>query len=223
MSSSEFNPTREILIAESKNSRIWINHASNFPSPEGLFKSFSENFDLKHMTNEKRIKELFHGRFISKTLIEVLSGQDPGWLPIGENGKPSLPENIRASLTHSGPWVATWVELKHDSKSRFLGIDLQTWIKEEDLRLLEEGFRRRSFEMPTGLLSFEPAQRITIVFSILETIQKILGNANAPFIPISKLNLLVEKNTWTLLDLPTFKISGFFETHSDYVLAFGST
>ncbi len=222
MSASGFKPTREIEPSFMQGSKIWINREDNLPTDPNAFQDFKSGFDLARMTNEKRIRELFHGRYVAKRLIENITGKDPGWLPIGENGKPVLPSQVLASFSHSGHWIAVWANLK-TPHVRSIGIDLQTWITEKEAKLLEEGFRRRSFNIPPPLLAFPLHERITIVFSILESIQKILGNANEAFIAISKMNLDVNPETkkWASLSHDSLKIEGTYEPNREFVLAYG--
>ena len=223
MTETTFKPTREIEPAILSGSKVWLNHERDLPTDASTFSEFKTGFDLKQMTNEKRVRELFHGRFVSKKLIERLTGKDPGWLPIGEKGKPVLPQNILASFSHSGPWIAVWAGTRPEH-TKAIGIDLQTWIPEREAALLDEGFRRRSFVFPKMLLALSKKERITIVFSILEAIQKILGNANEPFIAISKLELQVDPSlrTWSAQSCPNLSISGIYETTEDFALAYGS-
>lgn len=222
MKHSDFKPTQEIHLPHLVDSKIWINRSDNIPNDSKFFSDFSTAFNLTKITNDKRIRELFHGRFVSKSLITKITGEDPGWFPIGENGRPVLPSNILASFTHSQDWVAVWSLLKTENSPRSIGIDLQTWIPKSECLILQEGFRRRSFRMPVGIPSrFSIDQQFTIIFSILESIQKILGNANEAFISIDKLKLELSEKTWQLREHPKLNISGYYEACPDFVLTYG--
>jgi 4'-phosphopantetheinyl transferase EntD len=117
--------------------------------------------------SDRRIRELYLGRTAAQAAIREKFGIDPGWIPIGETGLPSLPRGVRASLSHSTIDGMSIAVVAVGSEPHVLGVDFEPILNEDTARKLE---RRFAEQLPRDARG---PQAMTELFTIYETIVKI--------------------------------------------------
>jgi 4'-phosphopantetheinyl transferase EntD len=117
--------------------------------------------------SDKRVRELYLGRTAAQAAIKEKFGIDPGWIPIGAAGLPSLPRGVRASLSHSTIDGVSIAAVAIGSEPEVLGVDFEPILNAETARKLERRFSERLPKDAQG------PQAMTELFTIYETVVKI--------------------------------------------------
>lgn len=154
------------LPPESKTSVFILSEAS-IGSREELDQFRDEFPGIDPSFSEKRVRELFLGRKCAQKAILEKFKIETGWIPVGGNGLPVLPQGVRASLSHSTIDGVAFAALALSQEPEIVGIDLEPILSEETARKLERRFGERvpkEDRTPEG---------ITELFTIYETIVKI--------------------------------------------------
>jgi 4'-phosphopantetheinyl transferase EntD len=123
--------------------------------------------DIEEGFSSKRVLELYLGRTAAQAAIKEKFGIDPGWIPIGAAGLPTLPRGVRASLSHTTIDGVSIAAVAIGSEPAVLGIDFEPILNEDTARKLE---RRFSAQLPRDV---KDPQAMTELFTIYETVVKI--------------------------------------------------
>jgi enterobactin synthetase component D len=120
----------------------------------------------------KRRCEYLAGRVCAATAGEALTGE--GLIPaLGQDRAPLWPTPLVGAITHSHGRAAALVG--HHDQWRGLGLDYETWLApRRALRLAEEILTGEERQALQGLDEAEQARRITLTFSVKETLFKAL-------------------------------------------------
>jgi 4'-phosphopantetheinyl transferase EntD len=132
------------------------------------FDRFRREFSgIEEGFSDKRVRELYLGRTAAQAAIKEKFGIDPGWIPIGAAGMPSLPRGVRASLSHSTIDGVAIAAVAVGSEPEVLGIDFEPIVNAETAKKLE---RRFAEQLPRDA---KGPQAMTELFTLYETIVKI--------------------------------------------------
>jgi enterobactin synthetase component D len=107
----------------------------------------------------------------SRAINQVLGRQPVSALPRGQAGEPVWPAGVTGSITHTGDYVAAAAALA--STARGVGLDAEHIVSAERAARIAATVTDDG-EAPTGGGTLSPAAKVTLLFSIKESVFKCL-------------------------------------------------